>query len=69
MCDILRDLNENNVIYTFEPLNYLCTEKNIVDNNLTDTIKLYKVGLVPKIVILIGGVMKRWDTLDLPRLI
>ena len=45
MYDILHDLKENNSIHCFEPLNHLCTEKNIVDNNLTDTIKLYKVGL------------------------
>jgi len=45
MYDILANLKENNLIHCFEPLNHVCTEKNIIDNNLTDTIKLYKVGL------------------------
>jgi hypothetical protein len=27
MYDILNDTNENNLIYAFEPINYLCAEK------------------------------------------
>ena len=45
MYDILKATNENNIIHAFEPLNHMCAEKNIVDNKLSDTIKLYKVGL------------------------
>ncbi len=45
MYDILKDNNENNLIYAFEPVNHLCTELNINNNNCLETIKLYKVGL------------------------
>ena len=45
MYDILKDHNENNFIYAFEPTNHYCTEKNIIDNKVNDFIKLYKVGL------------------------
>lgn len=45
MYDILKDNNENQLIYAFEPINHYCTEKNIIDNNLSSFIKLYKVGL------------------------
>lgn len=45
MYDILKDNNENQLIHAFEPINHYCTEKNIIDNNVSSFIKLYKVGL------------------------
>jgi FkbM family methyltransferase len=35
----------NNIIHTFEPVNYKCLQKNITDNNLDNKIKLYNCGL------------------------
>lgn len=61
MYDIIDDLKENNLIYCFEPINHECTEKNIVDNNLTNTIKLHKVGLGSH-----NCMVSRWNGKDAP---
>jgi FkbM family methyltransferase len=38
-------IGTNNIIHTFEPVNYKCLQKNITDNNLNNKIKLYNCGL------------------------
>ena len=45
MYDILKSNNEDTLIYAFEPVNHRLTELNIVENNLENTVKLFKVGL------------------------